>query len=215
MLRLHLTQFRNSLFLWRDQHHENLALFDQELEFQIKQTRASYYFNPKRHFDEDSFHNAKKFRSDSGNYGTQTCSGLFKNYDHLIKLSTPRFQSKHLIPDYGLQQRLLQICSYIIDQKYGPYIHAQKGSDLNYDISELLGDLAYERLLSIQETGYFYAGHSACRRNTIIVSENLLLHFEKSNWSNFDLFFEVEQTRRLSFHLGLNSCGEIDHFSGF
>ena len=32
MLRLHLTQFQNSLFLWQDQHHENLALFGRELE---------------------------------------------------------------------------------------------------------------------------------------------------------------------------------------
>ena len=111
-------------------------------------------------------------------------------YDDLIHSSTPFFRSKHLIMDYALQQWLKNFCYHEV--RYGPYIHVSIGSDLFYAVADACEDLAYSRFISILQDGYFYAGTSAIRRNTMIVSEEILLHIERSNRPGRDLFFEIE-----------------------
>ena len=134
----------------------------------------------------------------------------FRNYQELINSSTPAFQEKHLILNYRSQQRLIDMCHYQLD--YRSYMHVQYRSDCFYDVCDALGEIAKDRIFSILNTGHFQTGRCYCERNTIIVNEHLLLHIEKSNWSNYDLYFEIEEKRSLIPHLEYNEYGKIDHF---
>ena len=134
-------------------------------------------------------------------------------YDYLIHFSTPFFRSKHLIMDYARQQWLLDICYNYL--RYGHYVHVSMDSDLLYAVGDACEELAHSRLISILEDGYFYAGTSAIRRNTIIVSETLLLHVEKSHLPGYDLYFEIERKKELKHHLGRDQYGNIDHFEKY
>ena len=133
-------------------------------------------------------------------------------YDDLIHFSTPFFRSKHLIMDYAMQQRLLDMCYY--ELRYGPYIHARIGSNLFYAVADACGDLAHSRLTSVLKYGYFWAGITESWRNTLIVSDKLLLHIERSHLPG-RIFLEIEFKKELKRHLGRDQYGKIDHFEKY
>ena len=135
--------------------------------------------------------------------------GHIQNYEELIEASAPIFRRKHLILDHNIRRRLINICQF--ERRRGPYVHVQYGSNLFYSVADALEDSAYDRLLSILHWGGFYTGRWFSERNTIILSKNLLLHIERSSFSNFDLCFIIEETC-ITWNLGYNECGFIDHF---
>ena len=162
-----------------------------------------------RDFDEE-YSQSKRLRT-IDSYAPRRNGVHVQNYDELYGMSTPDFRSKHLIGDCRLQQRLTDVCYFELKT----YNYVAFGSNVYYDVSDAVGDLAYDRLYSIFHWGYFDCGHYNCHRSTIIVSNNLLLHIEKSNHPNYDLCFIVEETRCLNEHLDKNEYGLIDHFGPF
>ena len=165
-----------------------------------------------RTYEDDYCHPNKRYQID---YRIPIQSSVIKEltYDDLIHSSTPCFRSKHLIIDYARQQWLKDFCYN--ELRYGPYLHVSVGSDLFYDVADACEDWAHSRLISILQCGYFYAGTSAIRRNTLIVSEELLLHIEKSNLPGRDLFLEIEVKKELKRHLRRDHYGKIDHFEKY
>lgn len=164
-----------------------------------------------RSYEDDNCYSSKRFQIEHRVPMSRTPTSGW-NYECLIDASTDSFQSKHLVMDYYHRQRLIDICYDIYDPRYGPYIYVHNGSELFHAVADACEQLAYERFISLLNLGYFYAGRSTSERNTLIVSEHILLHIEQSNNPRYDLYFEVEHKQVLKNHLECNQYGYIDHF---
>ena len=163
-------------------------------------------------FDEE-YSQSKRLRTIDGYemfYAYRRSGEHVQNCDELYRNSTPAFRGTHLIDNYRVQQQLIDICFYELGR--GPYVHVQYGSNLFHHVSDAIGDFAYERLISILNYGCFDSELSNCRRNTIIVSMNLLLHIERSSHPYYDICFILEQISCLTAHLDKNEYGSIHHF---
>ena len=170
--------------------------------------------------DDDYCNVSKRYRHEDTNFKNQVKCRSFESYRHLIKNSTKKFRSKHLITDTKNRQRLKEMCQKILrNKKYnGPHSkvyanHQIITSDLSRAVSESCQGLAKKRFLQLLQLGEFNVGGSGTR-NTIVVSasEKILLHIEKSVRPRFHLWFKIEQKNSLDHHLTRNRSGLINHY---
>ena len=169
-------------------------------------------------FDIDNFYNKKRCIS-APNSSTDRIirSG---HYPDLIESSTIDFRSKHLILDFKRRQHLLWICDDLLGPYYENYIHVADYSELDRAIDRACKGLAWKRLASITNHGYFPAGEFGrymAKTNTLIVSirELMLVHIEKSNIPGYNLFVRIEQKKScdsMGYHFSCDAQGKIDHF---
>ena len=164
----------------------------------------------------------KRGRSDSDDYSNEPkrlrtnpniplrgqCSN--RAYADLIKSSTKKFRSKHLITDGKNRQQLEKLCRSVLDQSFS----FTTNDPLCRPVNQSSQGVAKTRLNSLLKKGHFAAGKKVAKRNTIVVSasEKILLHIEKSNHPRFHLWVWIEQTNRLNYHLVRNNCGKVCHY---
>ena len=138
-----------------------------------------------------------------------------QDYDDLIKSSTEKFRSKHLIKDKKNRDQLLKMCRDILnDELSDPYFHFTVNENFYDTVYNACQGLAKTRLISLLKDGSFDVGRKVACRNTMVVStsEKILLHIERSNLKRYDLWLEVEQTSSLKRHLTRDQYGKICHY---
>ena len=164
-------------------------------------------------FDEDCFHPRKR----SVPIRNPATNRAILDYQDLIESSTSYFRSKHLILDFERRHRLLWICDDLLGPYYEEFFHVATHSELDRAVGRACKGLAWHRLTSISNHGFFTAGDFPAKTNTLIVSarERILIHIEKSNKPGYDLFIGIEQKKScdgMSYHFRCDSEGKIDHF---
>ena len=164
-------------------------------------------------FDEEDFQPRKRcvpFRN-------PVTKRVIFDYQDLIESSTSDFRSKHMILDFDRRQRLLWICDDLLGPYYEDFFHVETDSELDQVVSRACKGMAWDRLVSISNNGFFTAGDFPAKTNTLIVSfrERMLVHLEKSNKPGYDLFMRIEQKKTfdgMNYHFSCDSKGKIDHF---
>ena len=139
-------------------------------------------------------------------------------YGDLLRDSSDSFQDKHILLDNYSRKQLLMFSKRLLrgSKSYSEDIFFS--NRFLHKLRCALGPLARARYKEMVTYGDFSTGlNRTCTTNSIILSksEGIVLHLTKLSNSMFDFNLEIEVNPLLSWNLGRNYYGQINHYSPY